>query len=74
MRSVGGVISNNKYVPEAILATINEEIEAMESPMLDDVTPILDQYGVAQNIIEEIGYTIQYTSLDQEELAVRRDD
>ncbi|MFB6253900.1 MAG: DUF790 family protein [Halobacteriaceae archaeon] len=69
-----GVISNDKYVPKAILTTIREEIEALDSPMLDDVSPILAQYGVAQNILEEIGFTIQYTSLDQEELAVRKDD
>lgn len=69
-----GIISNGRYVPEAVLATIREEIDAVESPMLADVTPILDRYGVAQTIVEEIGYTVQYTSLDQEEAAVRKDE
>lgn len=56
-----------------MLATIREEIDAVESPMLADVTSILDRYGIAQTIVEGTGCTVQYTTLDQEEAAVRKD-
>lgn len=68
-----GVVSNDRYVPPAVLSTIKEEIDALDDPTLADVDPILEQYGVAQTILEEIGYTVQYTSLDQTEAAVRKE-
>lgn len=69
-----GTISNGRYVPEAVLETIKDELDALENPTLVDVTPILEEYGVAQNIVEELGYTIQYSSLNQAEATVRKED
>lgn len=68
-----GTISNDRYVPEAVLDTITEEVDAVEDPTLADVAPILERYGVAQTVLETIGYTVHYTSLNQEEAEVRRD-
>jgi hypothetical protein len=67
-----GVLSNNQYVPQSVLAAIREEIDAVDEPTLAEVSPILEDYQVAQNIIEEIGYEIEYTSFDQTEAAVRK--
>jgi predicted nuclease of restriction endonuclease-like RecB superfamily len=67
-----GVLSNNQYVPQSVLAAIREEIDAVDEPTLAEVSPILEEYQVAQNIIEEIGYEIEYTSFDQTEAAVRK--
>lgn len=69
-----GVISNEKYVPEAVLGTVEADVEALDSPTLADVAPILERYGVAQNVLEAIGYTVQYTSLDADEATVRKRD
>lgn len=68
-----GTVSNGRYVPEAVLDTIKEEVEAFDSPTLADVAPILERYSVAQNVLEAVGYTVHFTSLNQEEAEIRRD-
>lgn len=67
-----GTISNDRYVPEAVLETIKDGVEAFENPTLADVAPILEQYGVAQNVLEAVGYTIEFTSLDRADAEIRK--
>lgn len=68
-----GTISNDRYVPEVVLDTIKEDVAAVADPILAAVAPILERYSGAQHILETIGYTVHYTSLNQEEAEVRRD-
>ena len=69
-----GVVSKDKYVPESVLESIEAEIDALDSPTMEDVGPILERYGVAQNVLEAIGYTVTYTSLDAADAAVEKTD
>ncbi len=67
-----GVISNNQYIPIKILEDIKKEIQNLDSNKLSDINPILDRYNIGQDILEEIGYSIKYISLDQNEAKVKK--
>lgn len=69
-----GVISNGQYVPPRVLSELRTAIESNRGTTLADVNPILTEYGVAQDILEEIGYEISYVSLDQSEAEIRLAD
>lgn len=66
-----GVISNDRYVPVSVLDTIKAEVAVLDEPTLADVTPILERYGVAQRVLEATGYTIHFTSLNQDDATIR---
>ena len=66
-----GGLSNGRYVPPPVLAELKSEIEQVDGDTLADVNRILAAYGVAQEILEEIGYEISYVSLAQEEAEIR---
>lgn len=67
-----GCISNDKYVPPEVLAELEERIDSLDSKKLSDVNKVLEEYGLAQNILEEIGYSVTYTTLKQDELKIER--
>lgn len=67
-----GSISKSKYVPPAVLDELKEKIESLESKKLSTVNDVLEEYGVAQNILKEIGYSVTYTTLKQDELKIER--
>ncbi|MFB6198685.1 MAG: DUF790 family protein [Halobacteriaceae archaeon] len=68
--NASGTISNGKYVPNEMLDAIRSEIETLDGDALSDVNRVLERYGVAQGILEDIGYSVQYVSLDQEEAVI----
>jgi predicted nuclease of restriction endonuclease-like RecB superfamily len=68
-----GIISNARYAPPAVLEAIEDAVDGLESPTLADVNPILDRYGLAQNALEALGYTIAYQTLDQTEATLTKD-
>ncbi|MFB6267067.1 MAG: DUF790 family protein [Halodesulfurarchaeum sp.] len=68
-----GVVSDGTYLPPAVLEELRAEIDALENPVLSDVNPILDDYGVGQDVLGSIGYHVQYTSLDQDEATLTRE-
>ena len=67
-----GVISNDRYVPAAVLASVTAEVEAMEDPTVADVTPLLEEHGLAVTALEECGFTVEYTSLNPAAVRVRQ--
>lgn len=67
-----GAISNDRYVPPAVLTTIRAAVDELDAPTLADVSPILDEYDVAPSLLEEIGYTIDFSSLSRTDARVRR--
>ncbi len=67
-----GVPSNGKFVPAAVLAEIEMKIDELDNPTLADANPILNEYGVGQELLEDIGYTINYTSLNQSEATITK--
>lgn len=66
-----GTVSNDRYVPPTVLTDIREAIATLDEPTLADVAPVLDRHGVAHTILEEIGYTIDYSTLNRDEATVR---
>lgn len=68
-----GVVSSGTYLPEPVVGQLREEIEGLQSRQLSDVNPLLEAYGVGQDVLEEIGYTVRYVSLDQEEATIRKE-
>jgi predicted nuclease of restriction endonuclease-like RecB superfamily len=69
---VEGVVSDGTFVPAAVCDEIRAEIEALDGRTLSDVNPILDEYGLAQGALPELGYAVNYVSLDQSEAEIRR--
>lgn len=69
-----GVISNGTYVPESVLAEMEAEIDALDSATLAAVNEVLEPYGVAQGILEDLGYTVHYVSLDQDEATITKEE
>lgn len=67
-----GVLSNGKFVPDSVLTDIEAEIDELDSTTLADVNPVLEKYGVGQDILEEMGYTVNYVSLNQEEAEITK--
>ncbi|MFQ3294623.1 MAG: putative nuclease of restriction endonuclease-like RecB superfamily [Natrialbaceae archaeon] len=67
-----GVLSNGKFVPNQVLTEIEGEIDELDGSTLADVNPILEEYGVGQDILEEMGYTVNYVSLNQDEAEIRK--
>lgn len=67
-----GIHSNGKFLPKPVVDEMRAEIEGIESATLADVNPILDTYGVGQDVLCEIGYTINYTSLNQDEAEITK--
>jgi len=67
-----GLISNGKYVPPRIADNIKEEIEGLESDKLSAVNEVLERYGLAQNVLSELGYEVRYVSLDQSEARIEK--
>jgi len=67
-----GCISTGRYVPPAVLDELEERIESLEARKLSAVNEVLEEYGVAQNILEQIGYSVTYTTLKQDELKIKR--
>lgn len=66
-----GTISNDRYVPRAVLDTVKAEVDAVDDPTLADVGPILERYSVAQNVLEAVGYTVHFSSLNREDAEAR---
>lgn len=62
-----GTISSGTYLPDSAIDELEKEIQESDGSNLSDVNPILERYGVGQDILEEIGYSIQYVSLNQDE-------
>ncbi len=69
-----GSISNGKYVPPSVLDELKERIASLGTKKVSSVNEVLKEYGVAQNILEDLGYTITYTTLKQDELKIRKKD
>ena len=65
-----GVISQMKFIPNPVLSEIETTIDALDSMTLADVNPILEKYGVGQDILEKMGYTVKYVSLNQNEAKI----
>lgn len=74
---VNGVVSGTDYLPSDVIDQLREEIDSIESETetetlyLSDIKPVLEEYGLGESILEEIGYTVVWTSLSQEEAEVR---
>lgn len=73
LKSFPGLISSGTYLPEPVAEELKEKIEALNGQRLSDVNPVLERYGVAQDALEEIGYSIQYTSLNQDEATISKE-
>lgn len=69
-----GVISKMKFIPDTALSEIEAEIDALDNMTLADVNPILKKYDVGQDILEEMGYTVNYISLNQNEAKIVRSE
>ncbi|OKY77376.1 MAG: Nuclease of restriction endonuclease-like fold implicated in nucleotide excision repair [Candidatus Methanohalarchaeum thermophilum] len=67
-----GIISNGIYLPKPVLKEIKTEIDSIKDPTLSDVNPILEKYGAGQEILQKIGYTIQYKTLNQNEAKITK--
>lgn len=67
-----GSISNGKYVPPSVLDELKERIASLGTKKVSSVNEVLKEYGVAQNILEDLGYTVTYTTLKQDELKIRK--
>jgi predicted nuclease of restriction endonuclease-like RecB superfamily len=70
--SYPGIISGGTYLPEAVIQELKGEIESLESQSLSAVNPLLEEYGVAQDLLGHIGYSVQYVSLNQDEAKITK--
>ncbi|PTD94206.1 hypothetical protein C9439_03925 [archaeon SCG-AAA382B04] len=68
-----GLISNKTYLPKSVLKKLKKEVDSIDEPTLSDINPILERYGVGQEILEKIGYTIKYKTLNQEEAKITKE-
>jgi len=69
-----GCISKKRYVPPEVLDELEERNGSLESKKLSAVNDVLEEYGMAQNILREIGYSVTYTTLKQDELKIEKTD
>ena len=67
-----GIISQGTYLNDAALEALRTEIETANGDTLSDVNHILESYDVGQEVLEELGYAIEYVSLDQDEAKIRK--
>ena len=69
-----GIVSAGTYLPEPAIQELKGKIETLESSQLSAVNPFLEEYGVGQDVLDKIGYSVHYVSLDQDEATVTRRD
>lgn len=68
-----GITSNKTYLPKTVLKEIKKEVDSIDEPTLSDINPILEKYGAGQEILEKIGYTIKYKTLNQEKAKITKE-
>ncbi len=67
-----GVVSAGTYLPPEAVEEIRERLAELDDMSLDRVQSVLDEYGAGNDILDDLGYTIQWTSLDQSSAVVKR--
>jgi predicted nuclease of restriction endonuclease-like RecB superfamily len=67
-----GIVSSGTYLPEAAFEELTEKIDELEGRKLSDINPVLAEYGVGQDVLEKLGYTVHYVSLDQDEATIAK--
>jgi Uncharacterized conserved protein len=65
-----GVVSKMKFIPSSTLSEIEAAIDTLDDMTLANVNPILKKHDIGQDVLEEIGYTVKYISLDQNEAKI----
>lgn len=68
-----GLVSSGTFLPPKVVEELKEEIDALGSHTMSDVNPVLERYGIAQDALKQIGYSIQYTSLNQDKATISKD-
>lgn len=70
--SFPGIVSSGTYLPESIVEELREEIDSVEGKQLSDINPLLEEYGVGQDALEKIGFSVRYVSLNQDEATITK--
>lgn len=67
-----GVVYKDRYVPESVVGEIEEKIRAIDEPSLPKVRGVLDDYGLGEGFLENVGYEIRWNSFADEDAEVVR--
>ncbi|OKY77503.1 MAG: Nuclease of restriction endonuclease-like fold implicated in nucleotide excision repair [Candidatus Methanohalarchaeum thermophilum] len=71
-KNTEGIISDEKYITKKTLNEIKNRINKLENKKLSEVNKILNEYGIAQTVLKEIGYKIDYSSLNPENAEIKK--
>lgn len=67
-----GVVSSGTFLPDSAIEELRGRIDSLERRTLSAVNPLLEEYGVGQEVLERIGYSVRYVSLDQDEARITK--